>query len=433
MEGQENTNSLPNPDYTTLDKMEARLLPGEIVEGFMRQGWPYIWFGQPGASKSLHALMCALCLSLGLDFAGMRVKRRYRVLYLDYESGQDFVEPYLAAMLRGLGARERPGEFAYWSPFNFDRELQPLDLANGDWASNMVPRIAKMAMQHRAEVVFLDSLGLYSGADPLKIDVAKDLQALNVLRHKLLGCALVAIDHSTKDQSGRLTPYGSQFKRSWARGSYAMEGDGLGQVRWSVDKINGIPFAPFTTRLVFQNGEGRSPEVIRLEVGDSASPSPGQLPAPRGETALQRNMRLVLERLTKSGATWSQLQEVVGGSAQSLSRALDGLGNRVAKEQDPSSRKVTYKLLPTSTSLKDGSLGSVEPHLGGVPLPNQLPRKKSLEVQGDNSVPVQTSGLPAHTSNTEADQSSLEAEVEGGDFYSETESDEGEVVAHGLN
>lgn len=431
MDGLENTNSLPNPDYTTLDKMEARRLPGEIVEGFMRQGWPYIWFGQPGASKSLHALMCALCLSLGLDFAGMRVKRRYRVLYLDYESGQDFVEPYLAAMLRGLGARERPGEFAYWSPFNFDRELQPLDLANGDWTSNMVPRIAKMAMQHRAEVVFLDSLGLYSGADPLKIDVAKDLQALNVLRHKLLGCALVAIDHSTKDQSGRLTPYGSQFKRSWARGSYAMEGDGLGQVRWSVDKINGIPFAPFTTRLVFQNGEGRSPEVIRLEVVGAAQPS-GQ---PGRETAEQRDMRLVIERLSRGGATWSELLSLVT-SKGALSRVLEQLGGKVSKTKQtpPRGRGFTlYELVPSPKSLKDKDFGTMGPSSPIVPGTKEVPTKTDLEPSEPKSVGEPFPSVPRVGSTAERDSPSLEAEVEGGDFYSETESDEGEVVAHGLD
>jgi AAA domain len=175
--------------------------------------------------------------------------------YVDFDGGWDWNAPLFYAAFRALGIEGLPDDFAYFSPLTEAcRDPENTGLIT---LENMGGEIAQAVLEHRAEIVVLDSLGQAMAGDPNSgQDVALALRlGLNPARE--VGASVLVLDHATKAAriagAGVPTPAGSQQKRAWARVTVALEAEGENGhgVRWSIDKTNASPWKPFLTRLEF--------------------------------------------------------------------------------------------------------------------------------------------------------------------------------------
>jgi AAA domain len=192
------------------------------------------------------------------------------VLYLDFDGGWNWTGELFNAAFRGAGLEGLPENFYYWSPLTDQCQLP-------DGASSSLEAIGKLiantVKEQKIDVVVADSLGQGMGGDPnSNQDAALALRTgLNGARAE--GASVLVIDHATKAAriAGEMvpTPSGAQQKRAWARVTIALEQEGEGdnrQTRWSVDKSNAQHFAPFLTRLHFQNTVSGQLDTLRLEL-----------------------------------------------------------------------------------------------------------------------------------------------------------------------
>lgn len=253
-----------------------------IVKLLLAQGAGTILFGQPGVSKTAHlAILCA-SLCLGKSFAGITIDRPYKILYLDFDGGWNWTGPLFKAAFRGAGLEGLPNNFLYWSPLT-----DQCQLPNGE--NNALEfigeRIAQVVRDEGVDVVVTDSVGQGMAGDPNSNQDAALALRLGLNPARAAGASVLVVDHATKAAriAGEMvpTPSGAQQKRAWARVTVALEQEGDGEerlTRWSVDKSNAQHFAPFLTRLHFQNDVSGQLDTLRLElIGEAGARQGSQL------------------------------------------------------------------------------------------------------------------------------------------------------------
>ncbi len=249
-----------------------------LILGFLARGAGTILFGQPGVSKTAHAAILCACLWAGLAFGSFPLsKPRLRILYVDLDGGWDWVAPLFRAAFRGIGLEGLPHEFFYYSPLT--PECFEIDFDTGERKEPGLISleehgllIAETVKTHQIDLVIVDSLGQFmSGDSNSSQDVSLALR-LGLNPARAAGAAVLVIDHATKASrqagQGIPTPAGSQQKRAWARCTVALEEEeycGERATRWTVDKSNAQHFAPFLTKLHFQNSSDGQLETLKLE------------------------------------------------------------------------------------------------------------------------------------------------------------------------
>jgi AAA domain len=241
-----------------------------LVEGFLARGAGTILFGQPGVSKTAHAAVLCACLSLGKPFAGIQVKGRYRILYLDADAGWNWSGPLFQAAFRGAGLEGLPESFMYWSPLS-----EECQLAQGLSTSleSLGVTIESTVRQNKVDILIVDSLGQSMQGDGNSNQDASLALRLGLNGARAAGASILVLDHAAKAAKipgvSIPTPSGAQQKRAWARVTVAIEQEGEEQsrlTRWSVDKSNAKHFEPFLTSLNFQNNSSGQLETLRLEL-----------------------------------------------------------------------------------------------------------------------------------------------------------------------
>lgn len=312
-----------------------------LVNGFLARGAGTILFGQPGVSKTAHCAVLVASLCMGKPFAGMAITGQHRVLYLDLDAGWNWAGPLFMAAFRGAGLEGMPESFAYWSPLTPECELEgeARGTASLEFLGSLIEETVK---EHRADLVVVDSLGQFMAGDS---NSAQDMSIglrLGLNGARAAGAAVLVIDHATKAArvNGQMvpTPAGSQQKRAWARVTVALEEEGDGATRWSVDKTNAQKFEPFITCLHFQNDSSGQLDTLRLELIGEAGP--------RNPT---------VSPLVKTiGAIMSILKEN-GGEARRMSFGKSGTVDRALKElletgQIENPERGVYRLAETFTN-----------------------------------------------------------------------------------
>jgi hypothetical protein len=270
------------PVFNGLNAPEIRPIPW-IIQGFLARGAGTILFGQPGVSKTAHtAILCASLWS-GSDFGIFPIlETGLKVLYVDLDGGWDWTAPLFRAAFRGVGLEGLPKDFYYYSPltpecFDVNPETGERKETSLVTLEERGSQIAATVKQYQIDLVVVDSLGQFMVGDSNSgQDVSLALRmGLNPAR--AAGAAVLIIDHATKAarQVGQSvpTPAGSQQKRAWARCTVALEEEDCGgerATRWTVDKSNAAHFAPFLTKLHFQNSGSGELETLTLElIGDA--------------------------------------------------------------------------------------------------------------------------------------------------------------------
>jgi RecA-family ATPase len=166
-----------------------------LVRGLLARGAITILAGQPGVSKSVHSFILAGCLCLGRDFAGMKVERRYKVLYLDIDGGWNWSAPTLVAAMRGVGLEGLPQNFLYWSPLDEVCQFEDEQSTNLEHLGGILETTVR---NEKVDVVIIDSLNQFMEGDSNNNrDVVRALRGgLEGVRRA--GAAILILDHTNK-------------------------------------------------------------------------------------------------------------------------------------------------------------------------------------------------------------------------------------------
>lgn len=326
--------------FTGANAPEIKPIDG-LVKGFLARGAGTILFGQPGVSNTAHSAVLVASLCMGKPFAGMTITRQHRILYLDLDAGWNWAGPLFMAAFRGAELEGMPDSFAYWSPLTPECELEggARGTASLELSGELIEATVK---KHRADLVVVDSLGQFMAGDS---NSAQDMSIglrLGLNGARAAGAAVLVIDHATKAAriNGQMvpTPAGSQQKRAWARVTVALEEEGDGTTRWSVDKTNAKKFEPFITRLEFRNDSSGQLDTLRLELIGEAGPRN------RTVSPLVKTMGKIMTILNENGGEARRKSFGRGGTIDRALKELIETGQIVKTERG------VYRLTETFTN-----------------------------------------------------------------------------------
>ena len=373
--------------FSGVNAPEAKPIPW-IMPGFLARGAGTILFGQPGVSKTIHAAILAAHLWQGASFAGLPVlERRLRVLYVDLDGGWDWNSQFFRAAFRGVGLEGLPGELFYYSPLtpeNYDTDATTGQSKEPGLVGleEQGQRIAATVKAFGVDVVIVDSLGQYMSGDMnASQDVSIALRlGLNPARAQ--GAAVLVIDHATKAARGPgqsvPTPAGSQQKRAWARVTVALEEeevDGNRCTRWSVDKSNAAHFAPFLTRLHFQNDFEMQLEKLTLELLGDAGERGQPDDKIGGAFAARQSILSALEDSPKR-------RKDLGKKNGTFDRVIDEmLGSGEIRRDESGVYQLTAKAAPPHQPLGNGGAVQLAPTVSTTPAPLRTTEQEARQEQ----------------------------------------------------
>ncbi|RJO60357.1 MAG: hypothetical protein C4542_09705 [Dehalococcoidia bacterium] len=182
-----------------------------LVEPLLPEDTITILFGDGGVGKSYVSMMLALAVQTGSRLpAGLKVKRKTNVLYLDWESYKEDQVERFGSLLLGMN----------------------IDWPEAFWYRSQSQTIRNDASYLRAEVsrrdiglVVIDSLGPASGGNLREEETA--IAAMNALRS--LGTTCLVLAHVAKHDplpgangSSRPTPLGSVMFQNLARSTWEL-------------------------------------------------------------------------------------------------------------------------------------------------------------------------------------------------------------------
>ena len=183
--------------YVPVEQAEYRLEP------LLVEKQANLFYGPGGIGKSYLAAFLALLIDIPWTAAGF-IPEPGKVLYLDYEAGANELHERLEGLRRGLDI-EVPCQVLY----RFCH--QPL-------ASDMA-EIQRLIVEHKIELVIVDSVGLACGGEPESAEVV--LRYFSALRS--FRTTSLSIDHVAKHGQEK-TPFGSIYKMNVSRSVWEIKG-----------------------------------------------------------------------------------------------------------------------------------------------------------------------------------------------------------------
>lgn len=179
----------PRADWDQLFNGEA---PGEewILEPLISAGRQITIYSPPKTGKSLLMLEIAAALATGGDVLGCKPKRKYRVLYLDYENN---VRGDVRTRLLAMGYGTTPGELDHFVHLAFPSLLAPLDTIKGREGMDL------LIDRYKPDVVVIDTVSRAVQGKENDNDTWLEFYKHLGLLLKHHGIALVRLDHSGKD------------------------------------------------------------------------------------------------------------------------------------------------------------------------------------------------------------------------------------------
>lgn len=163
---------------------------------------PTVLFGDGGSCKGWTALLLANCLRGFYDdnpFGFNRGEFVGKILYLDYETERDELLTRQECLCAGLELPEYP-------PILYRRQYIPF--------ADDISRVQSLVLETAANVLIIDSVGAACAAELNSSETA--LRFFSALRSlKNVTCILIA--HTSKNDEGKKTPYGSAYFKNYAR------------------------------------------------------------------------------------------------------------------------------------------------------------------------------------------------------------------------
>ena len=178
--------------------------------GLLRRGGSLLICGETGIGKSILALMMAIRLVLGLDFLGIPVRRRMRVLFLSAscEDSPEVLWAHLHGLMEAMHLdaeqRARVEEDLVICPVNRGE-------ASLEWAAHAAKAI-------KADVVVLNPLQHFSDSHPSEVTGGFRLVSKLAELLERTQVALIAIHHFTRSS------HQGERGESWSRAHYSGAG-----------------------------------------------------------------------------------------------------------------------------------------------------------------------------------------------------------------
>ena len=182
-----------------IGKLEPRKEVPYLLHPLIRKDVPCILYGESGIGKSYISLFLSLLITEEISAVGM-TPLKGKILYLDWEDGEQNLDERLKALASGLGI-ETP-ELCY----------QYMD---GPFSDN-VHTIAKRIADEGADMIIVDSKGAAIGGRINEADTT--VQLFNSIRS--LKITSIVIDHVAKQSA--VGPIGSTYTGAEARNVWEM-------------------------------------------------------------------------------------------------------------------------------------------------------------------------------------------------------------------
>jgi hypothetical protein len=297
-----------------------------LVDGLLRMRSVNLLVGDSGLGKTPLGIQLGICVSAGLPFLDLQL-RRGRVLYCDGESDLFGFEEMLRTISGFLGLPEVPPDFHVWSP-------------NWDWHLNMSEAASSAATKLTARVQLLEPTLVI--VDPLRVfwpqaesgseEAMKMIQRFRELsRPSGIGCSWLITHHRRKVNQLAAVANLEHNPQEWfqeAAGSLAL-------VNQSDTRIGVMPHAGRADLLVagFVRGIGPFEPLDLGRVTDKAD-TPIGYQRMRGVQLLNDNDRALFDGLTHR-FRFKHVQEAMGGtSASNANRFLRKCNSLLIAKKD---------------------------------------------------------------------------------------------------
>jgi AAA domain len=218
------------------EDIKPSTVPNYLIKGLLpRQGLAVIW-GPPKSGKSFVSFDLAMCIALGRDYRGRRV-RQGGVIYLAVEGGAGFARRVEAWRRRHLDR--------HYAAVPFHLLDVPLDLVAEHAA--LITAIHEQVADPPA-AVFVDTLNraLGGGDENSAADMGKLIHAADAL-HTAFGCLVVLVHHCGINNT---RPRGHTSLAGANDVQISVSKDSAGVITVSVEHMkDGAPGQPFACRL----------------------------------------------------------------------------------------------------------------------------------------------------------------------------------------
>lgn len=192
--------------------------PEEVWEGIIVRGWPALWFGGTGVTKSVTALATAQAIAdkntktfLGRDVVTAPV------MYADWELNATVQGRRAYHIARGHGRGTPPAGLRYMSTYGTPRHAR----------MNFGLQVLEECSTHNIEVCFIDSVGLAVNGNPGDFETIIDFFDETIADFVANGITPVLIDHQRRLAAGErnqsLGAYGSVWKENLSRTQLQIE------------------------------------------------------------------------------------------------------------------------------------------------------------------------------------------------------------------
>ncbi len=206
---------IPSVSFAEMPEPER---PEEVWEGIIVRGWPALWFGGTGVTKSVTALAAAQAIA-DKDtnvFLGRGVITA-PVMYADWELNAVVQGRRAYHIARGHGRGTPPLGLRYMSTYGTARHAR----------MNFGRQVLEECVAHEVEVCFIDSVGLAVSGNPGDFETIIDFFDETIADFVAHGITPVLIDHQRRLAAGErnqsLGAYGSVWKENLSRTQLQIE------------------------------------------------------------------------------------------------------------------------------------------------------------------------------------------------------------------
>ncbi|HEY3373736.1 MAG TPA: AAA family ATPase [Candidatus Aquicultor sp.] len=183
-----------------------------IVEDFVPENYPTMFYGDGGQGKSYLILCLGSCVAEGKEFLDKSTKKG-NVLYVDFELDEAEQARRAFKVARGLGLERPPEGLFYFSPVSQDKAVKDIGA--------IIDELVVLIAEHDIKLTIIDSFGAAVAGDP---ESARDVTGLfrNLRR---LGTTII-LDHQSKASADKYkdkTAFGSVYKQNMSRNIWQLQ------------------------------------------------------------------------------------------------------------------------------------------------------------------------------------------------------------------
>jgi hypothetical protein len=298
-----------------------------LGNGFLSRKGSTLIVGPAGVGKSKFAHHLAYCMALGLDFLGIKVNAKTRVLLIQAEDVLDD----LAESVQGFVKHTIKSDPKGVADLESNLHMATVEMVVGTEFTKVVDQLCE---ETKPDVLIIDPLVAYMGCD-----LVDQGAVTSFLRHDLASvvrkhnCALICVHHARRDKGGPMVDraYGGMEFSAFFRGILDLSGDpkDYRSVRVKVTKRQ--------RQLGLKDGLGQPTDSIEVKMGKDAVywTVSDQYPGVVSSSAGGRNPKVAPEEvarvITDAKARGAAEKEIVSEVAEKLGYSRKQAGRLVKR------------------------------------------------------------------------------------------------------